>query len=114
MRIVQRRVLAIGLVLALLIGMNTPVSSATSWIQYLSSPVDTYNRPDLLAAYDITQLDFGVLDSDPTRYSFLLDFAKPITASLFADGLGSWAGILIDINGDGKDDYSLETDTSVP
>lgn len=114
MRTAIGRAVAIGTVLGLILGISTPVSSAASWIQYQSSPVDSYNRPDLPAAYDITQVDFGVPDADPSRYSFFLDFAEPITASLFADGLGSWAGILIDINGDGKDDYSLETDTTVP
>ena len=108
------RVVTIGTVLGVILGISTAVSSAASWSQYQSSPVDTYNRPDLPEAYDITQVDFGVSNSDPSRYSFFLDFAKPITASLFADGLSSWAGIFVDINGDGKADYSLETSTTVP
>ena len=114
MRTAIGRVVAIGTVLGLILGISAPVSSAASWIQYQSSPVDTYNRPDLPAAFDIVQVDFGVSDADPSRYSFFLDFAKPVTASLFADGLSSWAGIFLDINGDGKADYSLETSTTVP
>lgn len=114
MRVIGRRLFSVGLVLALLLGMNPSVASAASWIQYQSSPVDTYNRSDLPAAYDITQVDFGVSDSDPTRYAFFLDFAKPISANLFSDGLRSWAGIFLDINGDGKDDYSFETDVNTP
>ncbi len=110
----RRRYGLLGSLLVFITFINPSVATAASWIQYQSSPVDTYNRPDLPVAYDITQVDFGVSDADPTRYAFFLDFAKPITANLFADGLRSWAAIFLDINNDGKDDYSLETDTSIP
>ncbi|MEI9907794.1 MAG: serine protease [Actinomycetota bacterium] len=71
--------------------------------------MDSYNRPDLQSNYDITQVDFGLTDSDPNSYRFFLDFAVPMTASRFSDGLASWAGILLDTNLDGKTDYRLET-----
>jgi hypothetical protein len=111
---IRKPLFLFGLVLVLLLGIPLPVASAAVWTQYQSSPVDTYNRPDLPVAYDITSVDFAVSDSDPTRYDFFLIFAKPVSANLFSDGLTSWAGILIDTNGDGKDDYSLETDTRTP
>ena len=75
------RSLSICIVSITLLVVSSPgVSSAASWIQYQSSPVDTYNRPDLPAAYDITQVDFGVSSADESRYMFFLDFAQPVTA----------------------------------
>ena len=111
MRVILSRLLTISLVMGLLFAIN-PSTANAAWAQYLSSPVDTYNRPELPVAYDITQVDFGITDTDSSVYRFFLDFAKPITGNLFADGLGSWAGIFLDINNDGKDDYSLETPTT--
>jgi hypothetical protein len=85
----------------------TPASAA--WIQYQSSEADTYNRPDLTAAYDITRVDFAISDTKPDEYWFFLNFAQAISANQFNDGKDSWAGIFLDVNNDGKDDYSLET-----
>lgn len=89
----------------------TPANAA--WIQYQASPADTYNRPDIPAEFDITRIDFAVSDTKPDEYWFFLTFTKPIVSDLFADGKRSWAGVLLDINNDGKIDYSLATD-SVP
>jgi hypothetical protein len=88
----------------------TPANAA--WIQYQSSEADTYNRPDLTAAFDITRLDFGVSDKAPDEYWFFLNFAQPVSANQFNDGAASWAGILLDLNNDGKEDYSLQTSQS--
>jgi hypothetical protein len=89
-----------------------PISSANAaWIQYQSSGVDTYNRPELTAAFDITQVDFGVTDLQPDEYKFFVNFAQAVTPNQFNDGQGSWAAIFLDTNNDGKDDYSLETST---
>ena len=96
--------------LVLVISLSFPVSPANAaWIQYQDSPADTYNRPEVIPEYDITQISFGVNDSDPDEYWFYLEFAKPVTANRFNDGQGSWAIVLLDINNDGEDDYSLET-----
>ena len=96
--------------LVLVISLTFPVSPANAaWLQYQTSPADTYNRPDLTPEYDITDVDFAVSDKNPDEYWFFLNFAKPLTANRFADGLGSWAAIFLDINNDGKDDYSIET-----
>jgi len=97
-------------VLILIFSITVPTpASASEWIQFESSPSDTYNRPDLSLAYDITQVDFGITDTDSGNYRFFLDFAQPISASQFADGNKSWAGIFLDLDGDGKEEYSLET-----
>ena len=109
----RRPLIALALVFALLIGVNSPVASA-AWAQYQSSPLDTYNSPDLPVAYDITRVDFGVWDRELNTYEFYLYFKDPITPGLFSDGLESFAGIFLDLNGDGQDDYSLETNPGIP
>lgn len=95
------------LISSLLLPLN---SAEAAWTQYQTSPADTYNRSDIPPEYDITRVDFAVSDAFPDEYMFFINFAKPVTSNLFADGKGSWAGILLDTNNDGKDDYSLETD----
>lgn len=90
-----------------------PISPASAaWIQYQNGPADTYNRPDLPAEYDITRTDFAVHDTNSDEYWFFLNFAKPVTSNIFADGQGSWAGVFLDVNNDGKMDYSLETNST--
>ena len=103
----RRLFLALALVGSVLI----PISSAhAAWLQYQSSPADTFNSPDILPEYDITGINFAVSDTAPDEYMFFVQFTKGITPTLFADGLGSWAGVFLDTNDDGKIDYSLETD----
>ena len=99
--------------LVLVISIIFPISPANAaWIQYQDGPADTFNRPDLPAEFDITRTDFAVNDSKPDEYWFFLMFAKPVTSDIFADGRGSWAGVFLDINNDGKLDYSLETSST--
>jgi S1-C subfamily serine protease len=96
--------------LLLVVSLLFPISSANAaWIQYQSSEADTYNRPDLTAAYDITRVDFAINDTKPDEYWFFLNFAQAVTANQYNDGLDSWAGVFLDLNNDGKPDYSLET-----
>jgi len=101
---------AILLIVGLL--QSTPSANA-AWLQYQSSPKDSYNGPDLTAPYDITEIDFAVSDTEPNEYWFFLNFSGIVTSSTFADGLGSSAGIDLDLNLDGKVDYSLMTSTEV-
>jgi hypothetical protein len=98
--------------LLLMVSLTFPVSPANAaWIQYQSSEADTYNRPELSAAFDITQVDFAVNDLKPDEYWFFLNFAQAVTPNQFNDGRGSWAAIFLDTNNDGNDDFSLETNT---
>jgi hypothetical protein len=107
----MRRGILVSLVLV--ISLIFPISPANAaWIQYQDGPADTFNRTDLPAEFDITRTDFGVSDSKPDEYWFFLMFAVPVTSKIFADGRGSWAGVFLDINNDGKLDYSLETNST--
>jgi len=107
---VQRRILVC---LVLVASLLVPIYSAqAAWVQYQMSPADTFNRPDIPAEYDITRIDFAVSDTNPDEYWFFVMFTKPVSSRLFADGNSSWAGVLLDINNDGKIDYSLETDSN--
>ena len=93
----------------MIFSLTIPISPASAdWIQYQRSPADTYNRPDLPVEYDITRVDFGVNETDTDEYWFFLMFSKPVTASMFVDS--SWAGVFLDVNNDGKEDYRLSTD----
>lgn len=104
----MRRGILVSLLLA--ISLLFPISPAkAAWIQYQSSEADSYNRPDLTAAYDITRVDFAISDTKPDEYWFFLNFAQAVTANQYNDGLDSWAGVFLDLNNDGKPDYSLET-----
>jgi hypothetical protein len=104
----MRRGILVSLVLMTSLVFPIPPAQA-AWIQYQTSEADTYNRPELTAAYDITRVDFAISDTKPDEYWFFLNFAQAVTANQFNDGRESWAGIFLDINNDGKDDYSLET-----
>lgn len=105
----MRKYLSVLSAFTLIAGLSSISPASAAWIQYQSSPADTYNRPDLSPEYDITQVDFAVSDTAPSEYWFFLDFTRPLTATRFADGNRSWAGILLDLNLDGKDDYMIST-----
>ncbi len=94
----------------LIVGLSQSTPSANAaWLQYQTSPIDSYNRPDLTAAYDINNISFGVHDTKPNEYWFFLNFTGIVTSSTFADGLDSWAAVYLDLDLDGRVDYSLET-----
>jgi S1-C subfamily serine protease len=71
--------------------------------------MDTYDRPELLPQYDITQVNVALWQGDLERPSFYLKFKNPLIANQFNDGLGSWAAILFDLDGDDKEDLRIET-----
>ena len=105
----MRKYLSVLTTLTLLAGLFSIPPAHAAWTQYQSSPADSYNRPELSPEYDITQVDFAVSDTASSEYWFFLDFSRPLIATRFADGTQSWAGVLLDINLDGKDDYVIST-----
>ena len=85
--------------------------SDAAWVSYQSSPRDSYNSSDLPAAYDAINVDMAISDSSPNEIFFFLNFTNPVFNNQFADGKGSWAAIMLDINNDGKVDFSMETNS---
>ena len=54
-------------------------------------------------------MEVGLWDTDLDQIHFWIQFKNPLLPSQFNDGLGSWAGVLIDTNGDDKEDLRMET-----
>lgn len=101
------RIVMIGL---LVLALISPITSANAaWVKYQSSPNDGFNAVDVKPDYDVVSIDIGISDSSPNEIYFFLEFAKPIFNTQFADGKGSWAAVMLDMNGDGEADYSMET-----
>jgi len=100
----------IALIALIALTLATPISPANaSWVKYQSSPNDGFNAADVKPEYDLVSIDIGIQDTSPNEVFFYLEFAKPVFNSQFADGKGSWAAIMLDMNNDGKVDYSMET-----
>lgn len=105
----KRLVSTIG-ALALLVAL-LPQSSAVAATKVWSTttPYDTYNRPDLPSQFDILRVEVGLFDTDLDQVHFWIHYKNALLPSQFNDGLGSWAGILIDTNNDNEDDLRIET-----
>lgn len=99
------------LISGLLLGVAELPGAHADFIRYETSPKDTYNSPTVTPAYDITGIGFATSTNRPDDYLFFIDFAHGLSANAFNDGLGSFAAIFIDLNNDGKEDYSIETDS---
>lgn len=84
--------------------------AADTWIDFQTSSADLQNSSGLDPQFDLTDVNFGIETSYPNSYEFFLNFVNPVTASQFAAGQGTFGSILLDLNNDGKVDYSLETD----
>ena len=101
------RIAMIGL---LLLALAVPISSSSAaWTTYQSSPNDRFNAADVKPEYDVVSVDVGIPDETPNEIYFFLEFAQRITNSQFADGKGSWASVMLDMDNDGKADFSMDT-----
>jgi hypothetical protein len=98
------------LVISLLFALLIPTGPArAAWVIYQSSPNDRFNAVDVKPEYDVVSIDAAISDTTPNEIYFFLEFAKPIFNNQFADGKGSWAAVMLDMNNDGKIDYSMQT-----
>ena len=88
---------------------SSPPAIAETKVFSTTTPVDTYNRPDLNPQFDIVQVEVGLYDDELDQIHFWIRFKNALLPSQFNDGLRSWAGILIDTNGDDKEDLRMET-----
>jgi hypothetical protein len=94
----------------LLLALVAPISSANAaWVSYQSSPNDRFNAADVKPEYDVVSIDIGISDETPNEIYFFLEFSQRITNSQFADGKGSWASVMLDMDNDGKADFSMDT-----
>ena len=96
--------------IVLVIGFLTPTQAfAATKVWSTTTPIDTYNRADLSQQFDILRVEVGLWDTNLDDVHFWIQFKNPLFSSQFNDGLGSWAGIFIDTNGDNEDDLRIET-----
>lgn len=101
------RVLIVISVLFALLVPNGPASAA--WVTYQSSPNDRFNATDVKPEYDVVSVDVATSDTTPSEIYFFLEFAQRVTNTQFADGRGSWASVMLDMDNDGKADFSMDT-----
>lgn len=112
MGIKKQKSLFLAIITSLLLFLNflTPISAfANNKVWSTTTPLDTYNRPDLSSQFDILRVEVGLWDSDLDQVHFWIQFKNSMLPSQFNDGMSSWAGILIDTNGDDKEDLRIET-----
>jgi hypothetical protein len=84
-----------------------PATEASSVTWSVESPADTYNPPDLNPNYDVEDMSVAIFDNDSDWLWFYLWFKNVPQVNMFNDAGGSWAGVFLDSNLDGKDDYRL-------
>lgn len=98
------------LVVSLLLALLIPTGPAhAAWVTYQSSPNDRFNATDVKPEYDVVSIDIGISDTTPNEIYFFLEFSQPISNSQFADGKGSWASVMLDMDNDGKEDFSMDS-----
>ena len=91
----------------LLVFVSLPAWAAIQ--NYQESPNDSYTETGTPKNFDITNVSYGEFSDSPEFHYFFIDFASKLTAAQFNDNQGSWAAIMIDLNGDNKEDYRIET-----
>ena len=108
----KSKILAGFLVIVLGILQFNGLSAARAegrFIVYQDGPSDRDNFENLPTDYDITGISFGVEEDFPDMYEFFITFINPILPNQFDGTDGSFASLMIDIDNDGEEDYSLDT-----
>jgi hypothetical protein len=83
--------------------------AAEGFIVSQDGPFDEYNFPQLPTDYDIVQMSFGIEQEYPDDYDFFINFVDPIRSSQFDGTDGSFAMVMLDLDNDGEEDFSLDT-----
>lgn len=100
----------IGVLSAVALSVATLATPASAAIQnYQESPADFYTEPGTPSNFDLVSVSYAEFTEAPDFHFFYLDFASPVIADQFNDGQGSWAMIMIDVNGDNQEDFRIET-----
>ena len=95
---------------AAILTVITLVTPAAAAIQnYQESPADTFTRSGTPANFNAVSVSYAEFSEAPEFHYFYIDFAGPVQAAQFNDGLGSWAMVMIDINNDDNEDFRIET-----
>jgi hypothetical protein len=79
------------------------------YIVLQDGPIDQDNFDDLPTDYDITQIAFGIEEDYPDFYEFFISFINPITPYQFDGSNGSFASLMLDLDNDGEEDFSIDT-----
>lgn len=95
--------------LALVAIGSTPAAADSK--NYQASPLDSFTMPGTPSNYDLLRVSYGEFVDRPDFHYFFLDFASSVVANQFNDGLGSWAMVMIDVDGDNEEDYRIQTDS---
>lgn len=103
-----RKVIA-GIVAALLFAAIT-VTPATAQIGNLQeSPNDQVTMANVPGGFDLEKVAYAEFSDNPDFHYLFLDFAGKVTAKQFNDGRGSWAMVMVDVDGDQVEDFRIET-----
>ncbi len=97
-----------ALVLAAVLTFAAPPAQAEIYDRQISE-VGESNDNVGTGVFDALQIEFGQDTEDPGVYLFWIHTNGVIKSKTFNDGKGTWAGVLIDVDGDGEKDYQLET-----
>lgn len=79
------------------------------YIVLQDGPLDADNFENLPTDYDITQISFGIDKNYPDYFDFFISFINPIIPNQFDGTDGSFASLMLDLNNDGEEDFSLDT-----
>ncbi len=104
---IKRLLAASAAALLMAVTLVTPASAAIQ--NYQESPVDTFTRAGTPANFNAVTVSYAEFSEAPEFHYFYIDFAAPVQADQFDDGLGSWAMVMIDSNNDGNEDFRIET-----
>jgi hypothetical protein len=105
--VIRRRIAASAAALLSLVLLTNPASAAIQ--NYQESPADVFTRAGTPANFNALDVSYAEFSEAPDFHYFYIDFAVPVQATQFDDGLGSWAMVMIDTNNDGVEDYRVET-----
>ena len=95
---------------AALLVVTAFASPAAAEIRNLQeSPADKFTMSGVPSNFDLLNVAYAEFSDNPDFHYFFLDFASKVTAKQFDDDRGSWAMVMIDVNGDNKEDFRIET-----
>ena len=73
------------------------------------SPADQFTMVGVPANFDVLNVAYAEFSDNPDFHYFFLDFSSKVTANQFNDSRGSWAMVMIDVDGDNEEDFRIET-----